>query len=300
MINYNPKNWYGLIFEFHKSDTLRKLLKTLILFGIYCTIIVYLELHFTTFKSTIAIHSLLGFVIGLLLVFRTNTAYDRWWEGRKLWGELTNTSRNLAMKINAILKKDEVEDRKFYSAMISNFVISCKGHLRRHKESTLEEFTDCKGFSKEKLNIQDHLPNLFATLIFEKTHRLFKEEIITGNLLITVDKQIKSMVDVIGGCERIKNTPIPYSYNIFLKKFIFIYTLSLPFGLVTDLGYWSIPISIFILYVLSSLELLAEEIEDPFGTDANDLPIDTMCENIKKNVNSILLKKDLSNLSSLE
>ena len=291
MIKYNPKNWYGLIFEFHQSDTLRKLLKTLILFGIYCTVIVYLELHYTKFKSTIAIHSLLGFVIGLLLVFRTNTAYDRWWEGRKLWGELTNTSRNLAMKVNAILKKDNIDDRKFYSAMITNFVISCKGHLRRNEEIVIEDITECKGFSKEKLNTKDHVPNLFASLIFEKTHKLFKKEIITGNLLITIDKQIKSMVDVIGGCERIKNTPIPYSYNIFLKKFIFIYTLSLPFGLVTDLGYWSIPISIFILYVLSSLELLAEEIEDPFGTDANDLPVDTMCENIKENVNSILLNK---------
>ena len=84
MAKYNPKDWFGLIFEFHKSDTLRKLIYVLLVYGLYAGAIVYLELHYTNFKSTISIHSLLGFVIGLLLVFRTNTAYDRWWEGRKV------------------------------------------------------------------------------------------------------------------------------------------------------------------------------------------------------------------------
>ena len=291
MIKYNPKNWFALIFEFHKSDTLRKLIKTIIIFSLYCTVLLYLEIHYTSFKSTIAIHSLLGFVLGLLLVFRTNTAYDRWWEGRRIWGELTNTSRNLAMKINAVLKEDNLDDREFYASMISNFAISCKNHLRTNDENFLDGISNCKGFNKDNIKSRDHIPNLISTSIFKKTHDLFKKDIITGNILITIDTQIKSLVDVIGGCERIKNTPIPYSYNIFLKKFIFIYTLSLPFGLVSDLGYWAIPISVFILYVLCSLELLAEEIEDPFGKDANDLPLDTMCENIKENVNSILLNK---------
>ena len=83
MSKYNPKDWFGLIFEFHKSDTLRKLIYILLVYGLFAAVIVYIELHYTNFKSTISIHSLLGFVIGLLLVFRTNTAYDRWWEGRK-------------------------------------------------------------------------------------------------------------------------------------------------------------------------------------------------------------------------
>ena len=291
MIKYNPKNWFTLIFEFRKSDTLRKLLKTIIIFSIYCSILLYLEIHYTKFKSTIAIHSLLGFVLGLLLVFRTNTAYDRWWEGRKIWGELTNTSRNLAMKINAVLSEENIKDREFYAAMISNFAFSSKNYLRIKKEKHLNDIINCPGFNVKEIKNDDHIPNLISTSIFKKTHELFRKDLITGNLLITIDTQIKSLVDVIGGCERIKNTPIPYSYNIFLKKFIFIYGISLPFGLVTDLGYWAIPISTFILYVLCSLELLAEEIEDPFGEDANDLPLDALCEGIKKNVNTILLNK---------
>ena len=289
MIKYNPKEWYSLIFEFHKSDTLIKLIKTIIIFAIYSTVVLFLEIHYTKFKSTIAIHSLLGFVIGLLLVFRTNTAYERWWEGRKLWGELTNTSRNLAMKINAVLPEESKDERKYYATMISNFVFSTKEHLRRGEDVDINEIESCIGFDKNMLKDYKHIPNIINSEIFKKTHQLHKQDLISGNLLITIDNQIKVFSDILGGCERISNTPIPYSYNIFLKKFIFIYTLSMPFGLVTDLGYWAIPIATFTLYVFCSLEILAEEIEDPFGEDANDLPLNIMCKNIKENVNEILL-----------
>ena len=97
-----------------------------------------------------------------------------------------------------------------------------------------------------------------------------------------------SFTDICGGCERIKNTPIPFSYSVFLKKFIFFYVMSLPLGYVFSLGYYTIPVVIFIFYVLASLELIAEEIEDPFGEDENDLPTTKISETIKKNIEEIL------------
>ncbi|HCY89477.1 MAG TPA: hypothetical protein DHV17_04380, partial [Chitinophagaceae bacterium] len=96
--------------------------------------------------------------------------------------------------------------------------------------------------------------------------------------------------DICGACERIKNTPIPYSYSAFIKKFIFIYVLTLPFGFAFNLGYYSIPVTTFIFYVLASLELIAEEIEDPFGQDSNDLPMQRMAEAIGGNIRDILGK----------
>ena len=120
MKKYNPKDWFGLIFEFHKSDTLRKLIYVLLIYAGFTATVVYIELNYLKFESTIAIHSLVGFIIGLLLVFRTNTAYERWWEGRKLLGSLVNTSRNLALKINALIPTKEIEKREMYSKMISN------------------------------------------------------------------------------------------------------------------------------------------------------------------------------------
>ena len=112
MVRYNPKEWFSLIFEFHKSDTLRKMVYILLLYTVYSLAIVYVELEFTEFRSTITIHSLIGFVLGLLLVFRTNTAYDRWWEGRKLLGALVNTSRNLALKLNTFLPENASDKRE--------------------------------------------------------------------------------------------------------------------------------------------------------------------------------------------
>ena len=288
MIKYNPKDWFSLIFEFHKSDTLRKMIYVLLLYGLYSLVIVYVELDYIKLRSTIAIHSLIGFVLGLLLVFRTNTAYDRWWEGRKFLGALVNTSRNLALKVDAFLPKDASAKREFFAQMISNYCFSMKNHLRDKRIAA--ELVLSNDLTEDVLNNIDHLPNLMAEKIYGETKNMYNEKIITDNIYITIDDQVKQFTDIIGGCERIKKTPIPYSYNIFIKKIIFIYTMTLPIGLATTFEYWAIPISLFILYVLVSLELLAEEIEDPFGEDTNDLPVDEICHTIKKNVEEILMK----------
>jgi len=286
MIKYNPKDWFGLIFEFHKSDTMRKLMNILIIYGVFIIIITYIEIHYTNFESTISIHSLVGFIIGLLLVFRTNTAYDRWWEGRKILGALVNTSRNLALKINAVVPATDKKTKDFYSKMISNYCFSLKEHLRDNLK--LEEIQYLDEFKKEDLKEYSHIPNKIISEVFKKNKELYENKFISGETYITIDKNTELFTDIIGGCERIKKTPIPYSYNIFIKKFIFIYTLTLPFGLATTFYYWSIPISVFILYILASLELLAEEIENPFGKDSNDLPVDDICQTIKSNVDEIL------------
>jgi len=286
MINYNPKNWFKLIFEFHKSDTFRSLLWVLILIAVYAFAVVYIEINYRgDFHSTILVHSLLGYVIGLLLVFRTNTAYERWWEGRKQWGALVNSSRNFSMQINAILPKEDKDNREFFDTMIRNYVYALKDHLRDSKNSDV--FVENKTFQKSILKNKDHWPNYMASLMHEKVQELYRKGIISGDQLIVLDKELKSFTDILGACERIKNTPIPYSYNMFIKKFIFVYVITLPFGLVSDFQYWAIPITIFLLYVLGSMELLAEEIEDPFGTDANDLPTDELSEKISSNVEEI-------------
>ena len=286
MIKYNPKDWFSLIFEFHKSDTLRKLIYILLIYGLYATSIVYIELHYTKFKSTVEIHSLLGFVLGLLLVFRTNTAYDRWWEGRKLLGALVNTSRNLALKINTFLPENEAEKRSLFAKQISNYCYSMKNHLRDKKIISELELSD--DLTEVELLPINHTPNYIAQKIFSLTKNMYEKKYITDNIYLTIDEQVKQFTDIVGGCERIKKTPIPYSYNIFLKKFIFIYTMTLPLGLATMFDYWSIPISLFVLYILCSLEILAGEIEDPFGEDINDLPVDDICSTIKKNIADIL------------
>ena len=106
---------------------------------------------------------------------------------------------------------------------------------------------------------------------------------------MALDKQIEAFTDVVGACERIKNTPIPFSYSVHLKKFLFFYIAILPFALIHDMSYWSIPIMVLVFYAFAGLEVIGEEIEDPFGKDVNDLPTDQISANINANVKEILL-----------
>ncbi len=171
--------------------------------------------------------------------------------------------------------------------MIANFAFVTKEHLRDSVDYSELEFSDDE--SLRQLKKAAHKPNCIASALYKKTEDLLKTNTITGFHLINLDKELKDFVDIVGACERIKKTPIPYSYTMYIKKFIFIYIITLPFGFVTTFGYFTIPTVILISYILLSVELIAEEIEDPFGKDINDLPTDELSEKIKANVQEILL-----------
>ena len=286
---YNTKNFLKILVSLHKTDTLKILFPTILLVGIYCYGVYYLEeeyLHLNS-KSSISnigmIHSLLGFVLSLLLVFRTNTAYDRWWEGRKLWGKLVNDSRNFVIKINSILPENDVKNRTQIAKYLRFFPYFLTNHLS--KESTRlvldEDFSDLQ---KE---LQHHPPAELVFLLTKKLYQLKKENKISDTEMLFLDTQLSGFLDGCGGCERIKNTPIPYSYSSFIKKFIIFYVMALPVANVVNLGGFMIPITMFVYYVLMSLELIAEEIEDPFNNDENDIPMEAISQNIERSINLI-------------
>ncbi|GAB3960932.1 bestrophin family ion channel [Spirosoma harenae] len=287
MVNYNTKEWGRFLITFNRADTARKLLPVLIGIGLYSFIVVHLIELFDLssnphLKNFSLMHTLLSFVISMLLVFRTNTAYDRWWEGRKLWGSLVNNSRNFALKLDPLLAVEHVETRAFFRAMIPNFAFALKNHLRQ--EDINAEFTETASFSLQNLHLNEHVPQQIALAMFSKINQLQRQDILLPEHLIILNPEIQGFMDVCGACERIKNTPIPFSYSSFIKKFISIYCLTLPLGYVSILHYLVVPLVVFVFYVLGSLEIIAEEIENPFGTDDNDLPLDTICKGIHKTV----------------
>jgi len=287
MIKYNPKTWFRHIVSINHSDTINKLWKELVALGLFTLGIAYLEINYIgnteKLKDLMQVYSLVGFVLSLLLVFRTNTAYDRWWEGRKKWGELVNNSRNLAIKILALT--DDAQTKQYFSRMIANYAISMKEHLR---EGVITDELDLTRDELKEIENFEHKPNYIISMLYKKLGELKKNGQLTEENYIVIDVNLKSFSDIIGACERIKNTPIPYSYSMFFKKFIFIYVTTLPLAFVHSFGYYSSLVSIFVFYVLVSMEILAEEIEDPFGTDDNDLPTDSLSEKIKANVKEIL------------
>ncbi len=293
MVKYNPKTWFQLIFHSYSRHVMKTLTPTLIFMAVYSTVVCYLYLDYfqfpdITFHPSIAMHSLLGIVLGLFLVFRTNTAYDRWWEGRRLWGMMVNSARNLALKLGAYVSKDSVEDREWFARMIANFVYATKENLRQGVQ--LSELQPVSEDFFDDLKKYKHKPNRLWLLMYDRVNLLYTRGDLTGDQLINLDKELKDLIDIMGGCERIRNTPIPYSYMMYIKKFIFIYVITLPFGFLTDSGYFTILIVMLITFVLMSVELIAEEIEDPFGTDPNDLPTDELSHKIKDNVAEILLE----------
>jgi len=293
MISYNPKDWFIFLFRLHKSDTIRRLMPLLIGVAVYAALVTLAEttwLHLpesSHIKSIPVLHGLLGFVISMLLVFRTNTAYDRWWEGRKLWGSLVNNSRNLAIKLSVMLAVDDTSSRDFFRKIIPAYAYALKKHLGH--ETTRISLFDNDLQLEQQVSKDKHVPNQVAVLLFKRIQQLYNEEKINGDQLIVLNAELISFTDICGACERIKNTPIPYSYSAFIKKFIFFYVMTLPFGYVFSLGYLIVPIVTFVFYVLASLEIIAEEIEDPFGGDENDLPLDKIAANIHKHVNEILI-----------
>src|SRR6187549_3867075 len=292
MVRYNPKAWIGLIFHPYSRHVLRTLLPVLGFMVGFAALVCYLVIDYFDLKpheivGGTSVHSLLGIVLGLFLVFRTNSAYERWWEGRKMWGSLVNSSRNFALKINAYLDVNEKAEREWFAMMVPNFVFAMKEHLRTDVSISDLDIPDKDFF--EELKRAKHKPNKLASYLYNRVNQHYQNKMITGDQLINLDKELKDFVDILGACERIKNTPIPYSYSMFIKKFIFIYLITLPFGFVTTFEYITIPTVLLVTFVLLSVELIAEEIEDPFGRDINDLPTDDLSFKIKDNVREILL-----------
>jgi len=284
MIQYNPKSWFSLIFDVYSRYVIRALFPLILFAAVLTTFLCFLFIDILgiTITDTKAFHSILGVIISLFLVLRTNTAYDRWWEGRKLWGQLVNDTRQLSIKLSTFLPEDAKEDRLFFKKMIPNITFAMKEHLR--DSIMVGEMDFYSDDVKEKIIKSKHRPNIINKLIMGRIHELRQKDILTLEQFLVVDKEVKGFTDIIGACERIKTTPIPYSFSMFIKKFLFIYSISLPMTFIGEFGYWSIILVVLAFYFLMSVELISEEIEDPFGKDINDLPLDELCVKIKKNI----------------
>ena len=289
---YNPKDWFKLIFKIHKADTLRKLWPTILLMGFVAYGVAYIEIDYlelsekSGLKNMSMLHNMIGFVLSLLLVFRTNTAYDRWWEGRKSWGKLVNDSRNLATQLDAILPEEDKANRMYFNNKIRMFAKVLHSHLTNESTKYMLDENDHPEY--EEFISAQHPPSHIVNRMRKQLCRMSHEGELKIEERLMVETTLNGFIEVAGACERIKNTPIPFAYALFIKKFIFLYVLTLPIGYVFTTGYWIVPLAMIVFYVLLSLELIAEEIEDPFNGGVDDLPTAKIAENIGKNVTNIL------------
>jgi putative membrane protein len=276
------------IIRFHKSDAIQKLLRRMLWVGVYTGVLCFVQINFMKLEvkiDTIFI-SLLGTLLSLLLVFRTNTAYDRFWEGRKLWGSLINQSRSFAMIVNALLPQNAGIEREYFARRLSGFAFALKGHLRDNV--IYQELFGFDNESIDRLKSKLHVPNAIANEIIVHLFTLEREGVISETNMRNVKAHHDAFVDITGACERIKRTPIPHSYGFYIQLFILAYVGILPFLLIDKYGYYTILAVMMAAYALMGIEMIANEIEEPFGLDANDLPLDQMSKTIRLNVHEIL------------
>lgn len=223
------------------------------------------------------LHAALSLVLGWLLVFRTNAAYARWWEARTLWGSLINCSRNLAIKVQEFFPDLSFEERRFLSRHLSEFPKALTAHLRK------EAYTGpiFQGA------MPTHVPLAISQDIYRWISNRLSNKTFDRDLLRILDCETAKLMDICGACERIAKTPMVRSYRIFARQCIFLFLFTLPWGLVQDFMWWTLPLTIVISYFMVGMEIVAEHVEEPFGFDEDDLDLEGMSATIANSVEEI-------------
>lgn len=288
VVIYNAKDWAGALRHFHTSYTIQVLLRRVAYVAAYGALVTLTDRHWFQVEVPIdgTFFSLLGIMLSLLLVFRTNTAYDRFWEGRRQWGALVNYSRNFAVLMDALLPVDDSPNRLFFARTLANFALALKGHLRTGV--SFVELEETAEGEREALAQYKHIPSRLASLLMHRLQVLKHDRIVSEGDLLTIRNYHQALLDITGACERIKNTPIPFSYSFFIKLFISLYLLIMPLVLVDTYGYFTIIAITLAAYALLGVEMIGDEIEEPFGLDCNDLPLNQISQTIRRNVHEIL------------
>ncbi|MDJ0775945.1 MAG: bestrophin family ion channel [Mastigocoleus sp. MO_167.B18] len=232
----------------------------------------------------------LNIVLSLLLTFSANTAHDRFWEGRKLWGGLVNTSRNLARGISIYIEGDNPEDKASKEAtikLVAVFSVATKLYLRG--EAINKKLAQLIFFVQDKnLKVSNHPPLEITLWISNYLQEQLRRERINVFQASSLHDFINKIVDILGGCERILKTPVPLFYTLTLRYLLTVYFLLLPWQLVQGLSWWTVPVLGAISFILLGINEIGSEIEEPFGRDPNDLPLDFICDTIRRNVEDII------------
>ncbi len=291
MIVYDSQKWswffLTLIRSFQHSYNLKFLFRFIFYSVVYTSVTTVILIHYlnASYHVDTVFFSLIGVILSLFLVFRMNTSYDRWWEGRKAWGKLINDTRTFGLMLNTLVPKEDLFRRRFFTKHTYNFCLSLSWHLR-----DMMDRPEYVGTKEEVAMIREakHHPNRVASFIFGEVEKMYGEKAITDFDKNQLRLLMQGFIDVLGMCERIKKSPIPFSHTTFIKLFILIYLGILPFGLVSEFHYLTIPASMVMSFAMFGIEVVSEEVENPFGLDANDLPTGTLSETIRENLNEIL------------
>jgi ion channel-forming bestrophin family protein len=250
---------------------------------LYCLIVFGIQswIGFDLHTSGAVASSASGIILGVLLVVHTNTANMRWWEGRSLWGNLINHSRNLSLKLRQLVPIDATE-RQELAKMIVGFAHALRMHLREGVR-----LSPAPGVESD-LTTPKHVPLWLAHQIYARVGQWLSSGRIDANLLRVLDEHLRGFMDICGACEKIRFTPLPLSFRALLRHGIVLYLLVAPIYIIEELGIWSVPAIAVVCYFVVGTELLAEDVEEPFGIGPDNLDLDAYCRTIELSVGEVL------------
>lgn len=284
MIDYEPHHWRDHFFDARGSMARAIGLRALVCAG-SALVITLVHYRWHEFESTEKVHALIGTSLSLLLVFRTNASYDRFWEARKLWGAIINETRNLARSTSVLLAADDALVARIIRLDVA-FPYAAM-NLLRGKRGLGPVAAELSPADAALCDAQ-HAPLAITRAISHAIAEAQRRGLISDIQQSVLEQNLQQLIDYIGGCERIRRTPLPFAYVVHLRRALAIYCGTLPMALVEHFGWITIPVTFLVAYVLLGIEEIGVEIEEPFGTDDNDLPLDRFCTTIEQNLRALL------------
>lgn len=287
MIIRDKSNSFSLLFAWH-GTILPKVLPALIFVILISTLLVYLSSHhYFSFPAVPAIgFTVFGIILSIFLSFRNTACYDRWWEGRKLWGALIATSRHISRDSHVLA--DDERNLMMYRVML--FTNLLRNRLRNQFQA-IDFYQDKVNFNTQEFaQLATHINA--PQFVLEDIQKSLVQYLKSGEISDIIYHDLKQHVIELGaiqaGCDRILSTPLPYSYSVLLHRTVYCFCIILPFSLESTLGFWTPVIVGLIAYLFLGLDALSAELEEPFGLQENDLALDSMTRLIEREMLSSL------------
>jgi putative membrane protein len=281
MIDYDPHDWSKHLFDV-KGSMLREITYRVLVVGIWSVIVVRVHGYLPHIGIPTIPHAMIGTALGFLLVFRTNASYDRFWEGRKQWGGIVNESRNMG-RLATVHLSAEPALRNAVLRWTTAFAYATMYSLRNGRGLGPME-SQLPREEAEAVLAQPHIPLATAIKVSSLLRSARDRGIISDYIYVALDANMQQLIDYMGACERIHKTPLPFAYVVHLRRSLILYTYTLPFAFVREVGWWTPLAVISVAFVFFGIEEIGVEIEDPFGEDDNDLPLERICGTIERNL----------------
>jgi putative membrane protein len=296
MIPYDPHHWWRHLFNL-RGGVVREILGRIGVFVVWSIGLTWIHLNVHKIDVPATGHTLAGTALSLLLVFRTNASYDRFWEGRKLWGGVVNETRNLLRAAAVNIPSLELLRRLAVWTAVYPYALTrvLRGEGALGPAAALLPAAEVQRVLAAG-NAGVAVAMRMSSVLVEARQR----GLISDYMQLQIDQNVQLLMDYQGGCERIVKTPLPFAYMLHLRRTLILFILGLPFALVESFGWATVPVVALVAHTFLGIEEIGVEIEDPFGTEDNDLPLEQISASIGRVLDELVPWQNQESVDSPE